>query len=571
MKLDGDFDPHRPFIDDVTFSCEQCDGTMRRVPAVIDAWFDSGAMPYAQWHYPFENSQEFERHFPADYICEGLDQTRGWFYSLLAIAAGVSEQPAYRNVIVNGLVLDADGRKMSKRLGNVVDPWEAVREFGADAVRLYLVGSGQVWLARRFDPKTIPEVSAGFLNQLRNVYKFFQTYAHDWRPDNDHASGQQAFVDRWMLSRLDELTVEVNEAWQAYDVRTGVRRLMEFCDVDLSNWYVRLNRARFWAPDSVADPKALATLYTTLVTLVRMVAPAAPFLSDLIHRQLTGTSVHLASFPQPSGDADLTLNQSMAVTRRLVTLARTARETASIRGRQPLGAMQVAVPASARGAELDACLGILQRELNVKRVEVVESDARLVTLKAKPNFRSLGKVYQAETPQAAAAAETLTAAQLRQLEEGQSVSVKVNGTRFAYRPEDIVVVREVNTDWVVQSDGPYVVALDPTITDDLRQEGLARELVNRIQNLRKEAGYVYTTRIILGLTGARSVLDAAGRHRDYIAGETLARRFEVGADVTNADLTKRVDMDGEAVVVSMVRVERGNDDMMGLSTRDEEE
>ena len=553
QALGEDFDPHKPFIDDTLLDCDQCTGKMRRVPEVIDAWFDSGAMPFAQWHYPFENKEEFTTHFPADYICEALDQTRGWFYSLVAIAAGVVDQPAYRNVIVNGLVLDADGQKMSKRIGNVVDPWDAIGEFGADAVRLYLVGSGQVWLAKKFDRNAIPEVSIGFLNQLKNVYNFFANYALDWVP-TDGVQPSSQFIDRWLVSRLDELVEDVHAAWSNYDVRTGVRKLIEFCDIDLSNWYVRLNRARFWAPDSVADPDALSTLHETLVTFVRLLAPAAPFMSDAIHRRLTGQSVHLASFPQSTGSVNQTLNDSMDVARKLVGLARTARESASIRGRQPLETMQVAVPAAARGPELAACLELLKREVNVKSIDIVESDADLVSLSAKANFRSLGKVYGKETPNAAAASKHLTAAQLSTLEEGEGVTLDLNGTRFAYRPEDIVVVREVKTDWVVQSDGPFVVALNPDISTTLRLEGLAREVVNRIQKLRKEAGYTFTTRIVLGLTGSSSVLDAVQAHSDYIAGETLARQLLVGSEAPKPDLTRPVEIDGESVAVSMTRV-----------------
>ncbi len=553
LQIDKEFDPHRPFIDDVLLDCDQCTGKMRRVPEVIDAWFDSGAMPFAQWHYPFENKDEFNAHFPADYICEALDQTRGWFYSLIAIAAGVVDQSAYRNVIVNGLLLDAAGQKMSKHVGNVVDPWGVIEEFGADALRLYLVGSGQVGLPKRFDKNAIPEMAVGFLNQLKNVFNFFANYAQDWEPKAGERATRSHFIDRWLLSRLDQLVGEVHEAWAGYDVRIGVRKLIEFCDVDLSNWYVRLNRTRFWAPDSRADPEALDTLFETLVTFARLLAPAAPFMADVIHRRLTGTSVHLAGFPETTGLLDPVLNDSMAVARKLVGLARTARESASIRGRQPLAAMHVAVPASYRGRDLEACLDLLRREVNVKEIKVVESDADLVSLAAKPNFRSLGKVYGSKTPVVAAAAKHLTAEQLRGLEEGQSATIDLDGTRIAYRPEDIVVVRQVKSDWVVQSEGPFVIALNPAISSALRMEGLAREVVNRIQKLRKEAGYTFTTRITLGLTGSAVVLEAVEAHKDYIARETLARQLHIGTEALAADLSRPVEIDGEAVVVSMAR------------------
>jgi len=413
-----------------------------------------------------------------------------------------------------------------------------------------------VWLPKRIDGKAISDVALGFLDTLHQTYRFFALYAQDWTPRTVGGESGRSLIARWLLSRLDQLVVQVTTAWSDYDVSTGVRALVEFATTDLSNWYVRLNRGRFWAPDAEPDPAALATLYSALVVFTRLLAPAAPFLSDAIHRRLTGVSVHLSRFPQPTGDADEALNEAMEATRRLVWLARNAREAGALRIRQPLAAMRVAVPAKVRGPLFDQCLEVLSRELNVKRVKIVESDADLVKLKAKPNFRSLGKVYQSETPTAAAAAGKLTAEQLRQLERGDKVTVEDGGSTFAYRPEDITVIREVGTDWLVQSDGPYVVALDPRLTPDLKQEGVAREIVNRVQKLRKEAGYQYTTRIKLSLTGEPALLAAAQAHRDFIAGETLARRIEIGEDLADPDLRQPVDIDGHAVVVSLARLER---------------
>jgi isoleucyl-tRNA synthetase len=553
--LPDDFDPHKPYIDEYTFTCREtgCGGTMRRVSATIDAWFDSGAMPYAQWHYPFENAEEFERHFPADFICEGLDQTRGWFYSLLAIAVGVSDSPAYRHCVVNGLVLDAEGRKMSKRVGNVTDPWEAVRECGADAVRLYLLASSQVWLPKRFDPEAIREVATGFLNRLRNTYGFFALYAEDWTVEQAPPLEQRPPVDRWLVSRLDAVTAAVRGAWSGYDVTAGTRVIVDFCDNELSNWYVRVNRGRFWAPGTTADPAALATLHEALVTVCRLLAPAAPFASDAIHRRLTGESVHLASFPEARGHADPDLDGAMDAVRRLASLGRAAREGAGLRVRQPLARLRVAVPAGVRGVGFEAFLDVLRRELNVKQIDVVQSDEELVRLRAKPNFRALGKVYGKDTPRAAEAARRLSREQLLQLEGGAAASVTVEGKSFEYRPADVVVEREVVTDWPVQSEGPLVVALDPELTAELRHEGLAREVVNRVQRLRKEAGYDYNTRIALSLSGAEEVLEAAGAHRQFVAGETLARRFETGAELADPDVKETVSIDGRPVVIALRR------------------
>ncbi|HEU5304940.1 MAG TPA: isoleucine--tRNA ligase, partial [Gemmatimonadales bacterium] len=350
--LPAGFDPHKPYIDAYTWACA-CGGTMRRTPEVIDAWFDSGSMPYGQWHYPFENQREFESHFPADFICEGVDQTRGWFYSLLAIAVAAFNKPAYKNVIVNELVLDAEGQKMSKSKGNVVDPWEMIQQYGADTVRLYLLASSQVWLPKRFDPRTIPDVAGKFFNALKNSYKFFADYAGSWTPAHSPGVNRRPLVDRWLLSRLDATVETVATAWSGYDVTAGVRAIMDFVVDDVSQWYVRVNRARFWAPDTVADPAALATLHEALTTVSRLLAPAAPFVSDWLHRSLAGTSAHLARFPVPQGQRSPELEAAMDAVRRLASLARAAREERNIRVRQPLGRMQVAVPAAVRGPVLD--------------------------------------------------------------------------------------------------------------------------------------------------------------------------------------------------------------------------
>jgi isoleucyl-tRNA synthetase len=455
-------------------------------------------------------------------------------------------------VIVNGLVLDADGQKMSKTRGNVVDPWEMIERFGADTVRLYLLASSQVWLPKRFDQDAMGEVARGFMNQLRNTYKFFADYAGDWSPAGSPAPGMRPLVDRWLLSRLDATVDAVRVAWDAYDPTAGVRLLVAFVD-ELSNWYVRVNRPRFWAVDADPDPAALATLYEALVAVSRMLAPAAPFLSDWLHRALAGTSVHLARFPETSGRRDEALEAAMEAVRRLASLARAAREERGLRVRQPLARMQVAVPAAARGAALDELLELLRAEVNVKAVDVVASDTELVRLRARPNFRSLGKRYGKRTPAIAAAAGGLSAEQLRALERGEPAELVVDGEPVSFLPEDVVVEREVASDWLVASDGPYVAALDPSLDDGLRREGLAREVVNRVQRLRKEAGYVYTDRIGLWISGDRPVLEAVRGHAAFIQGETLARRLELGARAPAPDLEQEVEIEGHGVMVGVQR------------------
>ncbi|NNG17613.1 MAG: isoleucine--tRNA ligase [Gemmatimonadales bacterium] len=547
-ELAPDFDPHKPFIDDVTWACT-CGGTMHRTPEVIDTWFDSGAMPYAQWHYPFEHETDFDEHFPADFICEGIDQTRGWFYSLLAIAVTAFDQAPYRNVIVNELVLDSEGQKMSKSRGNVIEPWDVIQEFGADTVRVYLIASSQVWLPKRFDQRTIPEVAGGFFETLKHTYTFFALYAGEWTPT--HAPSERPVVDRWLLGRLAATVDAVTRSWLAYDVTTGMRTLMDFVVDDLSNWYVRVNRDRFWAPDTSADPRALATLYQALVTISRLLAPAAPFVSDWLHRALVGQSVHLASFPVPDHESDPALETAMTAIRQLVSLGRAGRESANLKVRQPLARMEVAVPAGALGEYEAELLELLRDQVNVKSVGVVASDAELVRLKGKPNFRALGKRFGRQTPDVAKAVERLLPEQLRRLEQGEEVSLEVNGDRIHYLPGDLVVEREVVSDWLVESSGQCVAALDPVVPPELRREGLVRELVHRIQRLRKEAGYEYTTRIALSITGPREVLEAVRAHEAFIRGETLARELWVDTSPETPDLEREVDIDGTRAVVGL--------------------
>jgi len=557
------FDPHKPHVDGYEWPC-RCGGVMRRVPEVIDTWFDSGAMPYAQWHYPFEHEQEFRAHFPADYICEGVDQTRGWFYSLLAIAVTAFDSPAYRNVIVNGLVTDATGRKMSKRLGNVVDPWEMIREFGADTVRTYLLASSQVWNQKPFDRRQIPQVTGDFFRALRNTYEFFRLYAG--RVEGAPGRAERPETDRWILSRLEATTNAVTSAWSGYEPTAGIRALMGFVVDDLSNWYVRTSRDRFWAPDAEADIGAAATLWECLTVVSRLLAPAAPFASDWLHRALTGTSVHLGGWPRPRPGSDVRGRGkpvppaedterilAMDAIRRLASLARSARESGKLRVRQPLARMQVAVPVGVRGAAFHRLLGILQAEVNVKAIEIAESDTELVRLRARANFRSLGKRYGKDTPAVARLVEQLTPEELQTLEAGGQVSRHENGLEVVYFCEDVVVEREVATSWLVASDGPYVAALDPTLDRELAREGLARELIHHIQRLRKEAGFSVSDRVEVAVEGPVAVLEAAGAHQTFIMTETLARRLEVGQGITEPDLRQTADVEGHQVAFSVRR------------------
>lgn len=524
------FDPHRPFIDEIVVPCAVCGGEMRRTPEVVDVWFDSGAMPYAQWHYPFENREEFEAHFPADFICEGLDQTRGWFYSLLAISTMLGRGPAFRNVVVNDLILDAEGQKMSKSKGNVVNPWDAIAAHGADAVRWYLITSSNPWVPKRYDPNGVGEAARKFFDTLFNTYKFFALYARveGWEPsDADPAPAERPLIDRWLLSRLDSLTKEVMEELDGYQVTRAYRELGDFVVEDLSNWYVRRCRPRFWGNTDQADARAaFRTLYDTLRTVSLLAAPCVPFAADWVHRALTGRSVHLERYPARPQGGDEALERDMEVARTLVSLGRAAREEVQIRVRQPLRTLHAVVPGG--GFADDGILELVRDELNVKQVAFLASAEELVRLVPRPNFRNLGPRFGKSTQQAADAIRALSQEALVAYRDGGRVEVEVDGTLHALVEGDLEVVQEAAGALVVKSEGRTTVALDPALDDELRAEGVARELVNRIQRLRKDAGLEITDRIELWVDGDASVRAAAERHLEFIAGEVLAVSVATG-------------------------------------------
>lgn len=537
--LPDNFDPHKPFIDEYTWPAKSGRGTMRRVPEVIDAWFDSGSMPFAQWHYPFENRDMLERQFPADFIAEGLDQTRGWFYSLLAIATGLGDAlpnntaanaAPYRSVVVNDLVLDASGQKMSKSRGNVVNPWDVFDRHGADAVRLFFVASSQVWVPRRFDEAVIRETAGRFLLTFRNVYNgIFAQYANfGWTPsDEDPDVGDRPALDRWILSRLTRVEQEADQLLTAYDATLAARRIMTFLDEDVSKWYVRLSRARFYDVDTPDNRAAFATLHEVLAVTCRLLAPFAPFVSDAVHRALTGESVHLASYRRSEGTwTDDRLESAMTDIRVLAGLGRAARERADINVRQPLPLVQCVVPGDPSGAE--ALGALLASELNVKRVEFVTSTDALVALEAKANFRTLGKKFGKNTPQVAAAVVGMDIERLRILAGGTSVTIEVDGQACLIAADDVAIIRRASGAAVVEEDAGYGVALDPTISTELRQEGLAREVISRIQRLRKEARLDVSDRITVAVAGEDDVAAAVAVHRERIGEEVLALQLLVG-------------------------------------------
>jgi isoleucyl-tRNA synthetase len=568
--LPQEFDPHRPYIDELVWACDRCGATMRRTPEVLDAWFDSGAMPYAQWHYPFEHEAEFRAHYPADFICEGLDQTRGWFYSLLAISTLLEMGPAYRHVLVNDLVLDAEGQKMSKSRGNVADPWETIRAHGADAVRWYFITSSNPWVPKRYDPEGVKESARKFFDTLFNTYRFFALYARAaaWTPsDADPPPHARPLLDRWLLGRLLSLEHQVLADLDEYQLTRAYRALGDFVVEDLSNWYVRRSRARFWGNlDAAGTRAAFRTLADALRRVAVLAAPCLPFTADWLHRALTGRSVHLARFPSKDELAearatldleghDARLASDMEAARRLVSLGRAAREEVKIRVRQPLRALHAVVPGG-RALPEDV-LAVVRDELNVKAVELLGSTAGLVTLVARPNYRSLGARFGKRTNEAAHAIRALSQEALTRFRDGAEVEVVVGGEPHRLEPGDLEVVQEATSGLVVKAEGGFAVALDPRLDDELVAEGVARELVNRVQRLRKDAGLEVTDRIELVVDGPETILGAARRHENFVAGETLAVAMHVGGfSAGEYPHVREVDLDGTLARIGIRRTGR---------------
>jgi isoleucyl-tRNA synthetase len=578
-------DPHRPFVDDVSWSCAECGGEMRRVPEVIDVWFDSGAMPFAQFHAPFEREATFERHAPADFVCEALDQTRGWFYSLLAVSTLLFDRAPYRNVVCLGLILDADGQKMSKSRGNTVEPWQVLDTYGADALRWYFFTSKAPWDGYRFSEAAIGEGVRLFLKQLWSTYFFYTLYA---RANAEVLGGAEeegggpaeparepvAFasppvgaagggplsdhdLDVWALSRTAAVAEVVAERLDAYDATTAGRAIAELVD-ELSNWYVRRSRRRFWD----GDPAAFATLRTCLLTVARLLAPFCPFVADEIYDNLDGSleSVHLCDFPA-AGELpprDEALEQAMAIARETVRLGLAARGQAKIKVRQPL-AEAVVVAAGPERAAIGRLEGVVREELNVRRVRFVAGAEELGEYEVKANYRTLGPRFGKDMPRVAEAVAALDPAHVvAAVRAGAEVGVAIDGRDHTLGAADLLISMHAPEGYTVEREGAHAVALDLAIDADLRREGQAREIVHAVQSARKSAGLQVEDRIALALSGDAALIDAAATHRDYLVGETLAVELLLGeAAKAEAAHRERATIDGLDLDIALRRVERG--------------
>jgi isoleucyl-tRNA synthetase len=562
-RVPGDL--HRPYIDDVTWSCGVCGSEMRRVPEVIDAWYDSGSMPFAQFHYPFENTELFKERFPADFICEALDQTRGWFYSLLAVSTLLFGQSSYKNVLCLGLILDPDGQKMSKSRGNVVAPWDVIDRHGADAFRWYYFTSQQPWSGYRFSLETVGESVRKFLLTLWNTYSFYVLYAnvdgfdHTGRRSD---SVKRSDLDCWILSRLQGTIAAAREELDGYDTTSAGRSIASFVD-DLSNWYVRRSRRRFWRTgagpeDDGGDDKlsAYLTLHECLVTTAKLLAPFTPFVADEIYTNLDGSepSVHLCDYPQPdTALIDKGLDFDMAVARRTVELGRAARSQAKIKVRQPLREAVIVADERERAA-IERLEDLVLDELNVKEVSYVTEAEELAEYEVKPNYRTLGPRFGARMPDVVRAVEGLEPASVAAaLDRGEAVEVRLDGAVESLGPEELSLVMLPQPGYQLERQANYAVALKLDLDEELRREGVAREVVHAVQNARKGAGLQVEDRIELALSGDIAVLDAVRDHADYVAGETLATRLDLDGSAAGEAHTETTKIEGAELAIALKR------------------
>ncbi|MDY0085314.1 MAG: isoleucine--tRNA ligase, partial [Bacteroidales bacterium] len=527
------FDLHRPYVDKIVLLSES-GKPMYREPDLIDVWFDSGAMPYAQLHYPFENKELFEKNFPADFIAEGVDQTRGWFFTLHAIAAMLFDSVAYKTVVSNGLVLDKNGNKMSKRLGNAVDPFETINKYGPDATRWYMITNAQPWDNLKFDLNGLDEVRRKFFGTLYNTYAFFALYANidGFRyEEKDIAHNERPEIDRWILSELNSLILLVDEALQQYEPTRAGRAIQQFVDEHLSNWYVRLSRRRFWKGNYSHDKiSAYQTLYTCLDTVARLMSPIAPFFSEQLYLDLNKVSgkdqhesVHLTHFPiADTTMIDKALEERMQMAQQISSMVLSLRKKSNIRVRQPLNKIMIPVLNADMQLQLEKVADLILSEVNVKTIEYLGEDTRMLVKKIKPNFKSLGPKYGKLMKQIAGIFAGFSQEDIRSFEKNKGTQLQINGQEVVLELTDAEILTEDIPGWMVSTQDLLTVALDITITPQLADEGLARELINRVQNLRKDQGLEVTDKIILTIENNSSVRSAVEQFKDYICSETLA-------------------------------------------------
>ena len=551
-KIDDEtLDLHRPYIDNIHLKCPKCGKKMTRIPDVLDCWFDSGSMPFAQYHYPFENEELFNTQFPADFICEGIDQTRGWFYTLLVISTFVKGCAPYKNVLVNDLLLDAEGKKMSKSRGNIVEPFSTMEKYGADTVRFYLPYVSPVWTPLKFNEEGLKEVYSKFLNPLKNTYSFFQMYANADQIDTDECEvpvKDREEIDRWLLSKYNGLVKNVNEAFLEYDLNKVTRYIANFVSEDLSNWYIRRNRKRFWDSEMTLSKKSVyRTTYEVLEGLARLIAPITPFIAEEIYRNLTGEkSVHLTKYPvADEALIDLPLEEKMDLVREIIRLGRNSREEAKIKVREPLSEVYLDGKLESKIKDL---VPLILEELNVKKVTFIADLTLYMNFSVKPNFKEVGKIFGSKMKLFQESLATLKEEEILSLESGEEISIVMNDETVNVTPSMVDIRVLAKPGFNVAMEGNLFVILNTERTPELILEGMAREFVSKVQNMRKTKGLEITDRISLYYDSSEEFNKALEMFEEYIKDETLATTI-----TKKNDLTEKFDINGEEVAIDLIK------------------
>ncbi len=556
VDVPDEVDLHKPMMDNIKLTCE-CGGTMSRIPEVVDVWFDSGAMPFAQWHYPFENKEKFEDKYPADFISEAVDQTRGWFYSLLAISTILFDEIPFKNVIVLEFILDKHGKKMSKHKGNVVDPFKTVDDFGADPVRWYMVSTSNPWLPTKFDLEGLKEVIRKYFDTLKNTYSFFAIYANidniPQRADDENKSveafleskaGEKDIFDKWVISKYNSLVKEVTESFDNYEITKPTRAIQHFVIEELSNWYVRNNRRRFWAKgDDPSKMRAYLTLYQMLAGVCQLSAPVIPIVSEMIWKELMGEnrtkhdiplSIHMSEYPKTDETLiDSELETAMGLTEKIVSLGRAARSRKNLKVRQPLAKLIINLPQGQSFNSLSKFINVIKDELNVKEIEAADNLDSLVSYSAKLNFKTAGSKLGKNAKDGAAQIAALDSDTVKKFSADKTMNLDINGTSFELSIEEIDIIKTEIDNYAVESEGELTVALETLLTDKLLNEGFAREVVNKVQNMRKTNGFEVTDRIEIFVVSSEKLVDALSEYNDFIKSETLADLLEFKEKLDN--------------------------------------